>query len=47
MTVKVGDTVIVNTSRGEQNVRVVKVLDMLESQLVMPYEMYKKIERKI
>lgn len=47
LTVKVGDTVVVNTSRGEQNVKVVKVLDMLESQLVMPYEMYKKIERKI
>ena len=47
LTVKVGDTVIVDTFKGEQEVRVVKVFDMFESQLVMPYEMYKKVERKL
>lgn len=47
LTVKVGDTVVVNTDRGEVNVRVVEVLDMLESELLLPFERYKKIERKI
>ncbi len=45
--VKVGDTVVVNTDRGEIRVRIVEVLDMPESELLLPYEMYKKIERKI
>ena len=41
--VKVEDTVVVNTDRGEIRVRVVEVFDMPESELLLPYEMYKKI----